>query len=95
MRREMDPTALFLVAQFGPKLVAEFLDDADKRRHARDTFHLIASNYRREGGAIARAWMSGMNPHLDDDAPFLVIGAGRGAAALDAARRHVTGNDAH
>ncbi|MFJ8677354.1 hypothetical protein [Streptomyces sp. NPDC093589] len=71
------------------------LDDVDKRHQAREAFDVIANAYRREGEAMARAWMWGMNPLLRDDSPLLTIAAGRGIAALRAARKHATGDDAH
>lgn len=44
-----------------------------------------------EGPDIARAWMIGQNPHLDDQAPILAIQDGHGRDVLTAARAYVQG----
>jgi len=45
----------------------------------------------REDDATARAWMIGMNPHLDDQAPILALQDGRTDDVLAAARAYLNG----
>lgn len=58
-------------------------------RTAYEAFTLIAS---REGPHIARAWMIGVNPHLDDSNPILCIAQDRYHNVLEAAQVHIGGD---
>lgn len=60
--------------------LVDLLDDGQQYT-AHRIMHRIVD---REGAAIARAWMIGMNPHLDDRAPILAIIDG-GAPDVEAA----------
>jgi hypothetical protein len=44
-----------------------------------------------ESPQTVRAWFSGMNPHLDDRAPALVIAEGGAVDAMQAARAFLAG----
>ncbi|MFI0156187.1 hypothetical protein [Streptomyces lydicus] len=72
-----DPDARFLTAHFGPKVAA--LLTSPRLRAAVLAFDLIASSYQRDGDCIARAWMVGMNPHLDEQSPIDAIADGHHA----------------
>lgn len=89
-----DPNARFLSAQFGPR-VAGLLGSPRERALAVEAFDLVASSYRRDGDAIARAWMVGMSPQLDDQSPLDAIAAGHGDAVLAAARAEARGDHAN
>jgi hypothetical protein len=79
-----------LQAQFGAR-VAALLATPEQQQAAHRTFRLIADV---EGEAIARAWMIGMNPHLNDRAPLLAIRDGHGKDAEVAARAYLNGGGA-
>ncbi|MEV8523199.1 hypothetical protein AB0451_03425 [Streptomyces sp. NPDC052000] len=70
----------------GPNL-ADLLSTDAQRADALAVFGLIAAA---DGPDIARAWMVGMNPELDDQAPLLVIRDGDTAAVLAAAHFYLT-----
>lgn len=72
--------------QFGPKLTDSLT--APQQDTAVDAYVLIQAV---EGPHTARAWMIGMNPHLDDQAPLLAIQDGRGRDVLVAARAYLGG----
>lgn len=84
----------FLVENLGGKLVLHLSDGrplgatAEIFRSAREVFSLIAEA---EGEQIARAWMIGMNPHLNDESPLLALKEGRAAEAIRAARAYLNG----
>jgi hypothetical protein len=44
-----------------------------------------------DGAFVARAWMIGMDPHLGDECPLVLIRQGRGRDVLVAARAYVNG----
>ncbi|MGW1496127.1 hypothetical protein [Streptomyces sp. NPDC002402] len=73
-----------LAAAVGKKLTAVLSTDA-QRATALAAYHLIADT---DGPGVARAWLIGINPHLNDKAPLLAIRAGQGPAALQAAQAH-------
>lgn len=81
-----DPAA-FLAAQFSPR-VAALLTTVEQQETATRIIRELAD---RECLATARAWMIGMNPHLDDQAPILAIVDGRGGDAEAAARAYLNG----
>lgn len=83
----MPDIANALRAQFGQRL-ADTLGTPESRETAHRIFQQIAD---REGENTARAWMIGMNPHLDDQAPILAIADGRGQDAEAAARAYLDG----
>lgn len=45
----------------------------------------------RECPGVARAWMTGMNPHLGDESPLLAIVDGRASDVEAAARAYLDG----
>jgi hypothetical protein len=63
-----------LAYRYSPRTVRECLRTTLLRRQAWTIHQQIAG---RESEAIARDWMTGMNPQLGDRAPLLAIGAGR------------------
>lgn len=89
-----DPEARFLATQFGPR-IATLLATPSQRADAVLAYDLIASSYQRDGDSIARAWMVGMNPHLDEQSPIDAIAAGLGDAVLAAARAEARGDHAN
>lgn len=78
--------ARLLTGQLGTKL-ADSLTPGGQNT-AVDAYLLIRSL---DGPHVARAWMIGLNPHLDDQAPILAIQAGRSREVLAAARAHQEG----
>jgi hypothetical protein len=72
-------------AALGPGLAA--LLPAETHDAALTVFRLIADA---EGADVARAWLIGVNPLLDDRAPFDVIRDGDAAAVIAAARSYLT-----
>jgi hypothetical protein len=73
-------------AALGPGLSALLPADAQQSA-ALAVFALIAAT---EGPDIARAWLVGMNPLLDDRAPLAVIRDGDTAAVTAAAHAYLT-----
>ena len=76
----------FLGYQFGLRIAALFTPE--QRPDVVRIFRQVAD---REGEAVARAWMVGMNPHLDDQAPILAIADGRIRDVEAAARAYLSG----
>lgn len=72
-----------VLAFLGPTLAALLADDVH-RRQLLDIRDLI------DDDDLARAWLIGMNPALDDQPPLGAITDGRGAEALAAAREFVS-----
>jgi hypothetical protein len=72
--------------QFSLRIAA--LLTPNQRAEAVQVFQQIAD---REGEATARAWMIGMNPHLDDQAPILALRDGRSSDVMVAARAYLEG----
>ncbi|MFD3503475.1 XRE family transcriptional regulator [Streptomyces sp. NPDC058676] len=63
--------------------------EAEERlRAALQVFHLIQDA---ESLSTARAWLIGMNPQLNDEAPLTVIAEGRYRDVMVAARAYVDG----
>lgn len=81
----MTDTAV-LCQRLGPNLAALLSSDA-QRADALAVFGLIADA---DGPDIARAWLVGMNPLLDDRPPLTVIRDGGTAAVLAAATAYLT-----
>ncbi|MET8019664.1 MULTISPECIES: hypothetical protein [Streptomyces] len=52
-------------------------------------------SYQRDGDNITRAWMVGMDPHLDEQSPIQAIAAGQTDAVLAAARGERDGQHAN
>ncbi|MFE4867672.1 hypothetical protein [Streptomyces sp. NPDC056682] len=73
-----------LRAALGPGLY-DLLSTPAQQADAITVFRLIADV---EGDHLARAWMVGMNPHLGDRAPLLVIRDGDTAAVIAAAHAY-------
>lgn len=46
---------------------------------------------RMESDDVARAWLMGMNPHLDDKSPLLEILAGNGRSVMGAVKAYEDG----
>ncbi len=63
-------------------------DAEDRLRAALQVFQLIQDA---ESLYTARAWMIGMNPQLEDEAPLTVIAEGRYKDVMVAARAYVDG----
>lgn len=63
-------------------------DAEDRLRAALQVFQLIQDA---ESLHTARAWLIGMNPQLDDEAPLTVIADGRFRDVMVAARAYVDG----
>ncbi|MFF8784767.1 hypothetical protein [Streptomyces sp. NPDC015125] len=74
-----------LVAAIGPTLTG-WLDTDEHRDQAHALHQLIAD---REGSYVAAAWLIGMNPHLNDDAPLQAIRNGHSADARAAAHAYL------
>ncbi|MFI1204792.1 hypothetical protein ACH4VR_36090 [Streptomyces sp. NPDC020883] len=89
--RATDRNARLLTDQFGPR-IAGLLNTRGKRAQAVDVFDLVA---RRDGDAVARAWMRGMIPPLGDGNPLLAIRDGRGADVVAAARSYASAENAN
>jgi hypothetical protein len=62
------------------------VEEEGKLRTGYAAFRLIRNA---EGVDIARAWMVGMNPHLDDRNPLTEIGLGHGRDVMMAARAYL------
>lgn len=77
---------LLLNGQFGTRLTESLT--TKQRDAAVDAYVLIQSV---EGQHVARAWMIGMNPHLNDLSPILAIQGGHGRDVLVAARVYLGG----
>lgn len=73
-------------AALGPGLSA-LLPTGTQQADAMAVFGLIADA---EGPDIARAWLVGMNPDLDDRAPLAAIRTGDTAAVIAAAHAYLT-----
>lgn len=78
--------AWLLRDQLGPALADPLT--VREQATAADAYCLIQTT---DGPHVARAWMVGLNPHLDDQAPILAIQAGRGHAVLSAAQAYREG----
>lgn len=68
-----EDTAAYLARQFGP-CVTTRLATPEQRDTARRVFQQITDQ---ECADTARAWMTGINPHLDDQSPIHTIADGR------------------
>lgn len=66
--------AILLTNWYGPAIVRAFLPTHELRRRAWTVHQQIAD---RETPSVARAWMIGRNPQLDDQEPIRAIAAGR------------------
>lgn len=77
-----DYEAAVLTFLGSPSLAALLADD-EHRRQLLDIRDLI------DDDDLARAWLIGMNPQLDDQSPLGFIATGCGAEALAAAREFV------
>ena len=90
--REPEPddttAAAFLLARYGAGIVAELLPTEEQRRAAWAVHERIAGY---GGDSLARCWMIGLNPHLDDVPPLLAISEGRYADVEQAAKAYETG----
>lgn len=73
-------------AALGPSLAALLSSDA-QRADVLAVFGRVADA---EGADMARVWLVGMNPLLDDRAPLVVIRDGGTAAVLAAATDYLT-----
>lgn len=62
------------------------IEQEARLRAAHQVFEMIA---KREGPHVARAWMIGMNPHLDDENPILCIARDRHHDVIVAARAYL------
>jgi hypothetical protein len=65
------------------------IEQEARLRTAHQVSQVIAE---REGPQVARAWMLGMNPQLDDENPILCIAADRHHDVLLAARAYLKGD---
>jgi hypothetical protein len=65
------------------------IDSENRLRAACQVFHFIANC---ENPHIARAWMMGMNPQLDDASPIEAISEGRQKEVMAAARSFQRGD---
>ncbi|MEU1629541.1 hypothetical protein ABZ746_30375 [Streptomyces sp. NPDC020096] len=85
----------FVYDNFGPALTLRVIgsgDGADQRlRAVAEAFDLLAED---SGLDVAHTWMTGMNPHLDDEAPIRAISARRADEVLAAARDYAVGQNA-
>jgi hypothetical protein len=63
--------------------------EAEKR--LRSTYQILQLLLSADSSHVARAWIVGMNPQLDDEAPAEVIREGRYKDALIAAKAYVAG----
>ena len=80
-------TVWLLRDQFGPKLTDSLT--VEQQNTAVDAYTLIRAT---DGPHVARAWMMGLNPHLDDQAPLLALHDGRSRDdVLTAVRAHQEG----
>jgi hypothetical protein len=90
-RGPMNPNPREIAAQLVDRLgsnLAARLTTSEQQATAHRILQQLAD---REDPATARAWMIGMNPHLDDQAPILAIAEGRGQDAEAAARAYLNG----
>lgn len=62
------------------------IEQEARLRAAHQVFEMIAE---REGPHVARAWMIGMNPQLDDENPILCIARDRHHDVITAARAYL------
>ncbi|MCF6525180.1 XRE family transcriptional regulator [Streptomyces sp. JJ36] len=58
----------------------------------RDALQIFQLIQEAESLYTARAWLIGMNPQLDDEAPLKVIAEGRGREVMVAARAYLAGS---
>lgn len=92
-----DEVSAELVEALGVKLAAfalnvegDSLASAPNESEMRDLLVLVLFLRQLDGDEVARAWLIGMNPMLNDDAPISVIANGHIDAAWTAARAHAT-----
>jgi len=83
----VSPDPVYLAAVLGPRL-ARLLTTPDQQAVAARIIRQIAD---RECPGVARAWMTGMNPHLGDEAPLLAIVDGLASDVEAAARAYLDG----
>ena len=81
-------TAAFLLARYGAGIVAEFLPTPEQRRAAWRVHERVAGY---GGDSLARCWMIGSNPHLDDTPPLVAIAEGRYTDVEQAAKAYEDG----
>jgi hypothetical protein len=97
----------FLVEMLGRSLVAYITDSEVRtvarwakgqnvplpvtEQRLRDLYNIVGMLQGSDSAYVVRAWMIGMNPQLDDEAPADVIREGRVRDALAAARAYVNG----
>jgi hypothetical protein len=77
---------LLLRDKFGTTLADSLT--VQEQNTAVDAYTLIQAT---DGPHTARAWMIGMNPHLDDQAPILALRDGRSSDVMAAARAYLEG----
>lgn len=97
----------FLRETIGPKLTAYVVDKDPKTvqrwaseenhpseesvRLMRDLYQVVKTLLDEESRHTVRAWLIGMNPHLDDQAPAARLRHGDGQRVLGAARAFLAG----
>lgn len=99
--------AAFLRETIGPKLLAFVVDRDPKTvqrwarqetqppdesvRLLRDLYQVVLVLLDEESRHTVRAWLMGMNPHLDDQSPAALLREGDGPRVLGAARTFLAG----
>lgn len=79
-----------------PKAVGEWgrgtrQPQPEAEQRTRAAFQVAELLLQKESPQTVRAWFVGMNPHLDDEAPAVVIAEGDPARAMQAARAFLAG----
>ncbi|MFF2100949.1 hypothetical protein [Streptomyces sp. NPDC058202] len=85
MTQAPDRISADLAAWLGEAL-ADRLTDAVQREAAHAIFQQVADS---DGRTVARAWMIGLNPHLNNQAPLLAIAGGQTADVKAAASAYL------
>lgn len=66
--------------------------DSGAEARLRTAYEVFTGLAAQEGPSVARAWMIGMNPHLEDQSPIAVLAQDRYADVLLAARCYLNEN---
>ncbi|MFD3424125.1 XRE family transcriptional regulator [Streptomyces decoyicus] len=78
--------------QVGKWCTAQNAPRIDSELRLRAAYQVFQTIEHAENSHIARAWMIGMNPQLDDDSPLQAIAADRFKDVMAAARSYIKGD---
>ncbi|HZU76302.1 MAG TPA: XRE family transcriptional regulator [Dehalococcoidia bacterium] len=83
--------AAVLLCQRDPKVIGqwargEHAPRPDAEQRLREAYYIAAFLLEHESDRTVRSWFTGMNPHLDDRTPLMVLAEGRAVDVMQAAR---------